>query len=316
MYFFKRIMYNVKRNTFYGSIKMKKKTKIVISVAVALILVAAIVTVGIISASRSKPQGDESTNMPSESTTGTGVILTVQPSIFDWNDYINSLDIPTSTTEVSTTEVPVSVTGDTKPNVSYIYVFPSDYYYYPGLTTTTAPTETTTKPQVIEYSYSIDNTAKTVTLTKYTGNDTSVRIPDSINGYPVVAIADGCFSLGTLEKAWISANVKAIGNNAFENCTKLEVVYFLGRDEVTIGRSAFAGCKSLRSIYLSLGTTSIGDYCFENCTSLKEISIPDAVTHFGDMPFRGIEETLIIKCTNGSTAHQIAKKYDIAVQLK
>lgn len=296
---------------------MKKKTKIIISVAVALVLVAGIITVGIISSKRGG--GDEtesSTTLPS-TTENTGVILTEQPSIFDWNDYINSLDIPTSTTETAVPDSTANVTGDTQVNnVSYIYVFPSDYYTYPNLTTTAPATEGTTKEPVVEYSYSIDNTKKTVTLTKYTGSDTSVRVPDTVNGYPVVEIADGCFSGNALQKAWISANVKTIGNKAFENCVNLEVVYFLGRDEVTIGRSAFSGCKALRSIYLSLGTTSIGDYCFENCTALKEISLPDSVTHFGDMPFRGIEETLTIKCTNGSTAHQIAKKYDIAVQLK
>lgn len=297
---------------------MKKKTKIIISIAVALVLVAGIITVGIISATRGTTGEDETSTTEPSTTENQGVIITEQPSIFDWNDYINSLDIPTSTTEASVAESTAAVTGEQNQsgNVSYIYVFPSDYYTYPSLTTTAPTTEPTTKEPVVEYSYAIDNTAKTVTLTKYTGKDSSVRIPDTVNGYPVVEIADGCFSSNALQKAWISGNIKTIGNKAFENCVNLEVVYFLGRDEVTIGRSAFSGCKALRSIYLSLGTTSIGDYCFENCTSLKEISIPDSVTHFGDMPFRGIEEALTIKCTNGSTAHQIAKKYDIKVQLK
>lgn len=293
--------------------KMKKSTKIIISVAVAVVIIAAIVTVGIISSKHSGTTDESSTT--STTAPNTGVIVTENQSWFSWTDYVKSLDIPTSSTEASQTDPSVSVTGqtETKPNFTYIYVWPSD---------TTAPAPGTTAPVTqkphdysAEYSYSIDNSSKTVTLTKYIGKDSSVRIPDEINGCKVVSIADDCFASNGLKSLWVSANITEIGVGAFKNCTALETVWFLGRGEVTIGRSAFSGCTALRSIYLSLGTTEIGAYCFENCTSLKEITFTKNVQKFGDMPFRGIEESLTIKCPNGSVAYQTAQKYGIKVQL-
>lgn len=292
---------------------MKKSTKIIISVAVAVVIIAAIVTVGIISSKHNDAQ-NESSSTASTTVPNTGVIVTENQSWFSWSDYVNSLDIPTSSTEVSQTDPSVSVTGETesKPNFTYIYVWPSDTTNnnQPG---TTAPVTQKPHDYSNEYSYSIDNSSKTVILTKYIGTETNVRIPDEINGCKVVKIADECFAASKVKSIWVSANISEIGVAAFKNCTALETVWFLGRGETTLGRSAFSGCTSLRSIYLSLGTTEIGAYCFENCTSLKEISISKNVQKFGDMPFRGIEETLTIKCSSGSVAYQTAQKYGIKV---
>ena len=49
-----------------------------------------------------------------------------------------------------------------------------------------------------------------------------------------------------------------------------------------IGRRAFAGCSSLRSLILPVGTASIGLDAFVGCSSLARIAIPKKVMELED----------------------------------
>ncbi len=78
-----------------------------------------------------------------------------------------------------------------------------------------------------------------VTITGYTGSDTEVIIPSTIEGYPVISI----------------------GGGAFRNCDSLTSVTI--PDSVTsIGNSAFSYCDSLTSVTIPDSVTSIGDSAF------------------------------------------------------
>ncbi|MBQ5931565.1 MAG: leucine-rich repeat domain-containing protein, partial [Tidjanibacter sp.] len=48
---------------------------------------------------------------------------------------------------------------------------------------------------------------------------------------------------------------------------------------------AFNNCKSLESVTIGNGVTSIGYEAFHNCTSLTSITIPDSVTSIGIYAF-------------------------------
>ncbi len=54
-----------------------------------------------------------------------------------------------------------------------------------------------------------------------------------------------------------------------------------------IGRYAFFGCKSMRSLELREGVERIGSYAFSKCTKLKRVRIPKSVTHLGRGVFSG-----------------------------
>ena len=66
-----------------------------------------------------------------------------------------------------------------------------------------------------------------VYIQAYSGNDTTLVIPDKIKNYPVVGIDDGafygCTSLSVLDLTY----VLHIGNNAFSDCLSLNEVKFI-----------------------------------------------------------------------------------------
>ena len=111
--------------------------------------------------------------------------------------------------------------------------------------------------------YEFDDSSKTFTVTGIgTYTDAHVVIPDTHNGYPVVAI----------------------GERAFAGCSSLTSVT-IPDSVTTIGNSVFSCCSSLTSVTIPDSVTAIGDYAFEYCSSLTSMTIPDSVTAIGDDAF-------------------------------
>ena len=90
----------------------------------------------------------------------------------------------------------------------------------------------------------------------------SVRIPNKIEGMPVIGI----------------------GSNAFSGNTALtEIIIPEGVTE--IGASAFSGCGNLESISLPSTLKSIGSECFTDCRGLQAVHLPEGLEtlgHFDD----------------------------------
>lgn len=80
----------------------------------------------------------------------------------------------------------------------------------------------------------------------------------------------------------IPANVTAIGNYAFQNCTSLTNVDMSNNKVATLGTYAFSGCSALNNIILSSILTKLQDYTFQNCTSLQTVNMKNiALTELG-----------------------------------
>ena len=70
---------------------------------------------------------------------------------------------------------------------------------------------------------------KTVTITKYTGTESTVILPSTINSWPVTKIGEDAFQDNTtITSVTIPANVTEIGSNAFAGCTNLTSVNYAG----------------------------------------------------------------------------------------
>ena len=121
-----------------------------------------------------------------------------------------------------------------------------------------------------DYKYTADGGK--AEITGYTGNETEVNIPATIDGKPVTVIGKEVFKGNKkLQKATIGKNVATIERDAFEKCTKLNKVAF-SKSVKQINRYAFAECKKLTSVTLPANLTKLNEGVFNN-TGLKSIKI-------------------------------------------
>lgn len=75
----------------------------------------------------------------------------------------------------------------------------------------------------------LDPPPKTVTITKYTGTESTVILPSTINSWPVTKIGEDAFQDNTtITSVTIPASVTEIGANAFAGCTNLTSVTYGG----------------------------------------------------------------------------------------
>jgi|GEM_PF-3977180 len=77
--------------------------------------------------------------------------------------------------------------------------------------------------------FEIDEAADAVTITKYIGTASKVRIPEKINGKSVTAIGERAFADNRLlREIYIPSSVTFIGNGAFSNCPRLSNYFHSG----------------------------------------------------------------------------------------
>ena len=151
------------------------------------------------------------------------------------------------------------------------------------------------------YSYVIEDDG-TVTLTRYSGTDTDIVIPKSIDGKMVTSIGDSAFSrCSDLTSITISEGVTNIGNYAFYECNGLTSIS-IPEGVTSIGNYAFSGCSGLTSISIPEGVTSIGYSAFSGCSGLTSISIPEGVTSIGYSAFYNCSGLTSINIPNSVTS--------------
>ena len=115
---------------------------------------------------------------------------------------------------------------------------------------------------------------ESVSIYDYSGTNSVVAIPDTIDGLPVTSLEAVFYnSGGNLTSVTIPDSVNTIGNAVFCRCGNLLNVK-MGNGVTFIGDNAFAGCTNLRSITLPESLTGIGNYAFYDCASLTNLSLP------------------------------------------
>ena len=164
--------------------------------------------------------------------------------------------------------------------------------------------------------YKIDR--RTVTITGYIGNATTLTIPNSIAGFPVTSIASidrpEFSESSTLTSVTIPSSVTSIGYGAFTGGTVIieddgvfwEIDRKLSLANITVDNrnSVYASIdgvlfdknirtlitypqgKNQRAYSIPSSVTSIGTYAFRNCGILTSITIPSSVTSIEGGAFR------------------------------
>ena len=138
--------------------------------------------------------------------------------------------------------------------------------------------------------YALSSNGEYYTITKYSGTEFHLAIPETYEGKSVTSIADSAFyGCYRLESMVLPDTITMIGKQAFYGCYRLTSIE-IPNSVTSIGESAFYGCSSLESVVLSNGLTTISKKLFYECISLISIDIPEGV--------KTIEEAAFYKCSN------------------
>ena len=172
-----------------------------------------------------------------------------------------------------------------------------------------AETEISVQSVSGEFEYEVtDEETKSCQVTGYTGNETEIVIPETLDGYTVESIGRSAFSQGKMESislpdtvteiesyAFQSSDLKTVelpeglesmGSDVFSQCTALtEAEFPSGMKEIP--SSTFSGCRSLTSFCIPESVTEIGQNAFSGCSALAVLEIPDSVESIGMYAFYG-----------------------------
>lgn len=97
------------------------------------------------------------------------------------------------------------------------------------------------------YSVSSDQ----VTISDYSGNESHVVIPATLEGKPVVAIGKAAFSDNSgVQSITIPASVSSIGNMAFVGANNLNMVIAKGSNPASLGKNVFSSPSMISNIYV------------------------------------------------------------------
>lgn len=136
--------------------------------------------------------------------------------------------------------------------------------------------------RALDYTYTSDGSA--ITITRYTGTNNIITIPDAISGLPVTTIATEAFRSDSLTSITVPHSV------------------------TTIERLAFYYCDALTSVSIGRGVTSIEINVFTTCGSLVNITVDGANSTYSTQDgvlFNKSKSTLIQYPRNNSESYSI-----------
>ena len=123
----------------------------------------------------------------------------------------------------------------------------------------------------------------TITGLKEDVADTSIVIPETIDGMPVVEIAEHAFRGTPLTNVWIGENITKVGHSAFSDCHCLISVTWNTHCEIP--SCCFYNCTSMSKFDFS-NVSTIGNLAFAE-SGLKEIFLPENIKTVGVQAFCG-----------------------------
>ena len=177
-----------------------------------------------------------------------------------------------------------------------------------------------------------DHFPKTVTITKYTGTESTVILPSTISNWPVTKIGEDALKDNTtITSVTIPASVTEIGSNAFAGCTNLTSVKYGGdwskltiqsgnpavqdaanaplfdfaftpdNTAVIVRYKGTAADVTIPSRYKGKPVTMIDHAAFYNSV-VTSVTIPDSVTSIRDSAFVFCSQLTNISIPNSVTA--------------
>lgn len=184
----------------------------------------------------------------------------------------------------------------------------------------------------------LDPPPKTVTITKYTGKESTVILPSTISSWPVTKIGEAAFQDNTtITSVTIPDSVTEIGSNAFAGCTNLTSVnyegdwskltiqsgnpavedaakdaaneqlfdfeFILNNTAVVVTNYKYKGTAAdvtIPSRYKGKPVTAINNAAFPN-SAVTSVTIPDSITSIPDAAFVNCSQLTNISIPNSVT---------------
>lgn len=144
-----------------------------------------------------------------------------------------------------------------------------------------------------------ENNRTEAVIQGYRGSDSDVVIPNSIDGFVVTAISMYAFSgRSDLASITIPSTIQSIGEDAFLECDGLKKVYvssiedwckidfpYSDTNPLSRGADLYVDNKLVTDVTIPDGVKSIGKYAFYGYSSLKSISFPSSIRSIGEFAF-------------------------------
>ena len=150
----------------------------------------------------------------------------------------------------------------------------------------------------------------------YNGIGTTINIPSTFKGKPVVAVGNNAFrSLRDLTTLTLTnaTNLKLIGEYAFEGCSGFTGSLTIPNSVTSIGNYAFSYCSGFTgSLTISNSVETIGDNAFYNCSGFTgSLTIPDSVTSVGSSAFYGCNNLHTVTIDSGDISSLSSSDSDL-----
>lgn len=221
---------------------------------------------------------------------------------------LTSLTIPSSVTEIETSGNPSFVNINAFEYCSKLY----EIYNFSSLNITpgskehggvalyakdvhTSKNAASKLKQVGDFTFYV--TKDSIELLAYTGNATSVKLPQNFNGKKYQIAASAFVWNRDMKSVTIPDGVTKIGKLAFAECRGLKNIT-IPNSVTEIEERAFANCAGLENVTISESVTKIESLTFYGCNKLKSVTIPAKVTMVGWGAFRLCDSLKNITCKN------------------
>lgn len=166
-------------------------------------------------------------------------------------------------------------------------------------------------------------------ICSYCSSLLEIDIPEGVTS--MSACFNECSSLATIN---IPSTLKSIGNYCFRTCSNLKTVNIIDLDKYldlsltannssptynganlylngnlvtsittnkTIKQYAFQNCKSIQTLIVQSGPTSIGQYAFSGCTGIQSITLTESIKNIGGYAFNGCSGIQTLTLPEGLT---------------
>lgn len=125
-----------------------------------------------------------------------------------------------------------------------------------------------------DYSYTLISGDTEAEILSYSGSESSLVLPSTLNGYPVTSIANSAFEASSISSVTVPEGVTNISQFAFAKCDNL-ITVVLPSTLTYLGLSAFYESYSLENVNLEdTSITGVNMMTFSGCTYLEKIALP------------------------------------------